>query len=134
MELKSFLVLAVSLVGIGAQYFDQAIVDQTKNLQQIEKYGRNISEYYNQGFQHLRDITGFGHRQNHSEQSNLDSRFDSLSPTTNGSIRQNNMDNRFDSLSPPSNGSIHGQYNATERFLNKTMTNMARGVCVKEVP
>jgi len=105
-----FVILCVVVAGVNCQYDYQHVIDQTQQLQQIEKFGRN------------------------STPDNYNNIYPRLDNTTNGF----SYDDRW------FNGSTGGLYNSshvylhpfnvTERFLNKTLSGMSKGICMKEVP
>lgn len=104
MELKHFLLLS-AWVAVGlCQYDVKLAINQTKNLQDIEKYGVNYTSLY----------PPLGNLSN------------VITPRLNDSSPKNSSHHHDNNLNQP--------FNSTQSFLNKTMSNMPKGVCVKEVP
>lgn len=112
MDLKLFLLLSVLFIDVNCQYDFQHAIDQTQYLQQLEKYGASFANYLYPNSSHSLS------NQNKNETTNW---------------HGNNVANNT-GLRGSFNNSTGGSFNSTERFLNKTISSMARGVCVKEVP
>lgn len=109
MDLKASIVLCAFLLGVYCQYDNQYVIDQTQYLQQFEKYNGRFNE------------TKSGQNNIYPQLNSSDLHGSSFN---NGSVvGQRNT--------PTLNGS---SYDANRNFLNKTITNMAKGVCIKEVP
>lgn len=130
MILKLSLILL--LIGIvNCQYDVQQVIDQTQYLQQIEKYGTNLSHHASDNYQQIQNpAIGF----NSSNIKNNDIYSGNL-------IQENNTKPINNNSHPINNYLIHEgsstpslSFNSTERFLNKTISTMPKGVCVKEVP
>lgn len=112
MDLKLFLIFSACLAHVYGQYTSQDLIDQTRVLQNIEKYGTNFtnSNLYP-------TLSNFS-----------DGRGSNYNPTMNQTVNgQNFTRNDFNKTSPHT-------FNNTENFVNKTMSGMSNGVCVKEVP
>lgn len=106
MNLRLVILAGLFLAPINCQYDDnyQNVVDQTHEL---EKYAVN-----------------------HRNQSNI-SFYPSLQNLTDRApIMSGSQINQFNDTM----GGQQQQVISTERFLNKTVTTMAKGICIKEVP
>lgn len=107
MDLKMTIVLCAVFIGAYCQYDNQYVIDQTQYLQQIGKYNNQYNG------------SSFG--------SNIYPQLNSTGlhgSSSNGSVGgQRNA--------PAHNGSA---FDANREFLNRTITNMPKGVCIKEVP
>lgn len=107
MELIFFMFLAVLFIDVNCQYDFQQAVDQTQYLQQIEKYGASFTNYL---YPNLANSSNPNHVVNSTSRGGF-----------NNSTRAHYE-------------SFNSTQNSTERFLNKTISSMATGVCIKEVP
>ena len=110
---------------VHCQYDVQQVIDQTQYLQQIEKYGTNLSHHANDNYQQVQNPAfGFNstdYKKNDVYSGNL--------------IHENNTKPINNNSYPINNYPKHPTaFNSTERFLNKTISTMPKGVCVKEVP
>lgn len=123
MEVKLVLLLSALAVTVNCQFDIKNIGDmigQTQHLQEIEKYGKNLTERLTNLFPKSND-------------NSIDSQlYPKLSNKTDDA-RVGGPSSQLPNSTLPSGGQ-QGSFNLTERFLNKTMTSMERGVCVKEVP
>jgi hypothetical protein len=119
MELKFVIFLCFSIfITVNCEFDAQDIIDKTRNLQDIEKYGiKYINPSPNSVYPQLSNLTDATHRSNFNQ-------------TLNGT--------GVDTLSQSRNNNSSGvqplSFNSTERFLNKTISGMSKGVCIKEVP
>lgn len=118
MVLKLVLLLSVVVYDVYGQYDAQHIIDQTQYLQQIEKYGTNLTS--NQIYPYLGNLTDVGHG----------NKFNNQSEGVHNNLRNSTSRGGFNNTS----GVPQDSLNSNERFLNKTMSSMSKGVCVKEVP
>lgn len=110
MDLKTTIVLCAVVTIAYCQYDNQYVIDQTQYLQQIGKYDNKYR--YN----------GSSSGSNIYPQLNTTGLYGSS--FNNGSVGgQRNA--------PAYNGS---GFDANRDFLNRTITNMPKGVCIKEVP
>lgn len=116
MELKFLLLLSVLFIDINCQFDIKQSINQTQYLQQIEKYGASITNLL---------FPGLMNSTSHSPNANATQGWQDNHTGNNTASRGS-----FNA----STGSHYESFNATERFLNKTMSSMAKGVCVKEVP
>jgi len=114
MELKFFLLISVFFIDINCQFGIKQTINQTQYLQQIEKYGASIT-----------NLLGLVNSTSHNPNSNATLGWQDNHAGYNTASRGS-----FNA----STGSHYESFNATERFLNKTMSSMAKGFCVKEVP
>lgn len=126
--------LLVLLIGIvHCQYDVQQVIDQTQYLQQIEKYGTNLSRHANDNYQQIQN-PAIGFNSSNIKNNNVYSgnliHENNTKPISNNSYPINNYPIHLGSSTPSPSPS----FNSTERFLNKTISNMPKGVCVKEVP
>ena len=119
MDVKFYTFLLFSLfVVVNCNLFDnQHLIDTTRHLQDIEKYGSNYTHPpYNSIYPKLSNFTDAKHGNHFSDQ------------RSNGTVGESShLRNNSSGFQP------HG-FNATESFLNKTISGMAKGVCIKEVP
>lgn len=123
MDLTFVLFLAAFIVDVRCQYDVQQIIDQTQYLQQIEKHGTNFT---NKLYPYLNNLTDVGHGNN----TNYQKRNESEGGHVNNNLHDSNSRGGFNNTS----GASKDSFNSTERFLNKTISSMSKGVCVKEVP
>lgn len=123
----SSLVLLVCGI-VHCQYDVQQVIDQTQYLQQIEKYGTNLSHHANDNYQQVQN-PAFGFNSTNYKKNDVYSgnliHENNTKPINNNSYPINNYP-KYPTPSPA--------FNSTERFLNKTISTMPKGVCVKEVP
>lgn len=128
-----FSILMLIFGFVHCQYDVQQVIDQTQYLQQIEKYGTNLSHHAMENYQQVQnpafDFNSSNIKNNDLISGNLIHQ--------NSTLPRNNSINNYPINNYPIN---HGtssplpSYNLTERFLNKTISNMPKGVCVREVP
>lgn len=121
MELKAVVSFFATIAAVTCQHNFQSVIDQTQYLQQIEKYGTNFtlspSSDYHSIYPQLTNLTDIDNKRNESL----------------GVLPYSQRNNTF----PAARNSSHTpqpSFNSTERFLNKTIASMSKGVCVKEVP
>lgn len=121
MGLQILLLLGVTVISVHCQYDVQTIIDQTQYLQEIEKFGSNYT--LKNVYPKLSNFTDAGtdfykHRQNETVGGSIDN-----------DLRNNTSRGTFNNSS-----GVLQPFNSTERFMNKTLSTMPKGVCVKEVP
>lgn len=110
MDLRIFFLLTASVVS--GQYYPQNIINTTQQLQDIEKYGPNYAGGSSNLYPMLSNLTdNVGHRSNYSQSSNV---------TIGGRASPGLFNQTSDS--------------SRESFRNRTMSNMPKGICTKEVP
>lgn len=97
-------------ITANSQITNQSLLDQQRLFQEIERYGLNHSD---------------------PSQNSIYPQLTNFTDATYGFGQGSNSDaTRLQNSSFPQ---PHG-VNNTERFLNHTILNMAKGVCIKEVP
>lgn len=121
MDLKVVLFLGFFVSVVHCQYDVKGIIGQTQHLQEIEKYGGN---YTLKGvYPQLSNLTDFGSNFYNQKQN------ESVGGLVGNDLRNNTSRETFNNSS-----GVLQPFNSTERFLNKTLSSMPKGVCVKEVP
>jgi hypothetical protein len=108
MDSKNFIAIFAFIFAVNCQLNVQQEIEQTQYLQQVEKYGTNFTNRIN----NIYPLTNLS-----------DAQRSNLSNQSGPSYGLNNSSRAF----PP-------PYNSTERFLNKTISSMSKGVCIMEVP
>lgn len=131
MFLRVFSLVVLTFGIVHCQYDVQQVIDQTQYLQQIEKYGTNLSHHANDNYQQIQN-PAFGFNSSNIKNNDVYSgnliRENNTKPISNNNYPINNYPIHLGSSTPSPS------FNSTERFLNKTISNMPKGVCVKEVP
>ena len=118
MDLKLILLLCVLLFNVNCQYDVQQVINQTQYLQHLEKYGASVANLIFPGLINSTTSTN-------NPNPNLNS-------TSGWQDTRNSIGSR--GSFNDSTGGHYESFNSTERFLNKTISSMSKGVCVKEVP
>lgn len=119
MESRVFLFLGVFFVHVYCEYDIKQAIGKSQYLQEIEKYGASFSNVL---FPGLMNTTSNLNTQKQNATSDGNDYF----PLVNNTASRGSFHN--------ATGGHYESFNSTERFLNKTISSMPRGVCVKEVP
>lgn len=112
MDLPAFLFLAALVISASGQFYPSSLINQTQHLQDIEKYGPNYTGGSTNLYPVVNNLTdSFGHGSNFSQR---------LNETRGGHVNPGVFNQTSGSL--------------RESFVNRTMSNMPKGICTKEVP
>lgn len=112
MDPRAVLFLAASVISVSGQFYPSSLINQTQHLQDIEKYGPGYTGGFTNLYPLVNNLTdGTGHGSNYSQRLN-----ETIGGHANpGAFNQTSGSSR-------------------ESFVNRTMSNMPKGICTKEVP